>query len=378
MINATLRDRSRTGRMDVPALALTVMLVTFTVAFVGTARAQEMRWIPRARLPVAIESLSCPTTRLCVAGTATGLLVSTHPAAVDARRWVQVPLPATRTGSTPAISGVACPSASLCVAVAGAEIVTSRHPASTRSRWRVRSVRLPAQDHLAGIACGSPSLCVAFAGTASPPRCCSAPRGGRVFSSQDPSGGPRAWKAVVLRDVPTYASCLPTRCVLATDDGDILAATRPTAGARAWSVSHELGAPGAVADIPVIACASATDCIAPVAGITGRGQLRGSLASVAPFSWTFTQGLRGPAAVGPESGVCVTADFCSFTASVGAKPGGSGEILETVTPGRGWTTVDVPVNDGLVISCASASFCVAGGTDVHADGAVSSVIMVGR
>ena len=134
MINTTLLDRSRTGRMDVPALALTVMLVTFTVALSGQrarrrcggyrgrlpSRSNPCRARPRGcASPVPLRVCWSPPTRLR----------STPGAGCRCRCRRRGPAPRPRSAGWPALGIV--------VRGCGAEshLQASR---STRSRWELR------------------------------------------------------------------------------------------------------------------------------------------------------------------------------------------------------------------------------------------------
>lgn len=334
-------------------------------------------WSAAVSLPEGIYALSCPSTRMCVAGTSDGVYVSTDPTG-GAATWVQSIVPPARPGFSTTVHGVACPSVSFCVAVGSGSILTSHRPAGGPHAWKAVRIALPAQDSLNGIACGSASLCVAFAASDRGTSCCAAPRGGRVISSTDPGGGRHAWRAAVLHDVPDDASCMATVCMLATEDGDILIAEHPRQGAAAWHAAHEVGVPGKVADVPVIACVSRTECLAPIAGITDRGELRGNPSDLAPFGWSFTQGFGGAPDAIPDSGACLASGFCAFGATAVSSGRGYGEIVTSSPSGGGWSTEHVAANAGVFVSCPSDGFCVAAGAVAPSDGPVSGIIIVGR
>lgn len=369
----TLRDRSGLRRL---VGLVAVALLTWGISSAG-AGAAITRWSAAVPLPEAIYSLSCPSTRLCVAGTSDGVYVSRDPDG-GSRTWVRAIVPPTRLGVSTSVHGVACPSVSFCVAVDADTILTSHHPARGARAWKAVSIALPAQDSLRGVACGSERVCVAFATSDRESRCCAAPRGGRVITSTDPSGNGHAWRAAVLDVVPDGASCLPDVCLLATEDGDILIAEHPGRGAGAWRVAHEVGVPGKVSDVPVVACVSKVECLAPIAGITNRGELRGSLSNLAPFGWTFSQGFGGAPGSVPDSGVCLSSGFCAFGATAGSSTRGYGEVVSSGPSGRGWLREGIAADAGVFVSCPSDHFCVAGGAVQPNDGAASGVIVVGR
>lgn len=330
----------------------------------GAAASVPLRWSSPVTLPgsYGVFSLACPASTLCVAGTSGDLLVSTHPTG-GAGAWVPSAAPPQRSGVGAAVQGIACPSVSLCVAVSSNAVLTSTDPAGGAGAWRIARLAIPRDWYLGGVACESATSCVAFARSSAARRITAAPRDGFVIASSDPGGGARAWRLERLRDVADYAYCLPQECALATEDGDILTARNPAGGAHAWHTAHEIGAPGRPAFIPALACASVTSCLAPIGGELRRGEITGSLASTRPFSWRYTQGLGGAPFAAPSGADCV-AGLCAFAASVGSgRHGGYGEVLTTTRLGGSWSVTRYPASENAVVSCASASFCVAGGID---------------
>ncbi|MGH2871092.1 MAG: hypothetical protein ACRDL5_01360 [Solirubrobacteraceae bacterium] len=332
----------------------------------GSALAGGLHWSAPVRLAntYGVTAISCPSARLCVAGTADeGLLVSTEPAG-GAGAWLPSAVPPSRPGFG-GVQGVACPSASFCVAVSSNAILSSTDPAGGASAWKVAVIPIPSDEYLDGVACASPSLCVAFAASTHLYSPGVAPHGGRVLGSTDPGGGASAWKAVVLHDVADSVYCLPSVCVLGTEDGDILTARHPTRGARAWQSVHEIGARGAPAYIPVVACASTHYCLAPIGGILRHGELlTRDLFDHKPFGWAYLQGFGGAASPAPLSGSCLSGGFCAFGATVGSGTHrGYGEILTSAGPRKRWATTRIAASETVAVSCASQSFCVAGGTN---------------
>ncbi len=357
----------RVPRAERPSSARLAAAVAFALALwlaaAGSASAAALRWSEPVTLPgsYGVFSLACPSSRLCVAGTAGDLLVSTDPAG-GAAAWVPSAAAPQRVGYGAAIHGIACPTTGFCVAVSSNAVLASTSPAGGASAWHTAVLPIPRGWYLSGVACESASVCVAFALPAAGPRGRAAPRDGVLAVSSDPGGGARAWRVERLRDVADYAYCLARECALATEDGDILTARAPAA-AHAWRSVHEIGAPGEVMFIPALACEAERSCLAPLGGELRRGEIAGSLASTRPFSWSYTQGLGGAPFAAPSSGSCAPG-LCAFAASVDSGgPAGYGEILTTPRLGARWSVLRYPAGGGAVVSCASAGFCVAGGID---------------
>ena len=330
----------------------------------GPAVGAPLHWSAPVTLPgsYGVFSLACPSSALCVAGTSGDLLVSTDPSG-GASAWVPSAAPPQRPGFGAAVHGIACPTVSLCVAVSSNAVLTSTNPAGGAHAWRVATLPIPDGWYLDGVACQSVTACVAFALPARGSRGTAAPRGGVVVASSDPGGGAGAWRLARLRDVADYAYCLGQECALATEDGDILTARDPAGAAHAWHSVHEIGAPGRPAFIPALACASVSSCLAPIGGQLRRGEIAGALTSTRPFSWHYTQRFGGAPFAAPSAANCVPG-LCAFAASVGSgRHGGYGEVLTTTRLGGRWSVTRYPASETPVVSCASASFCVAGGID---------------
>jgi hypothetical protein len=324
---------------------------------VSTAMAM-LRWSAPVQFPnVSFLSISCPSVRLCVAGTARGMVVSTDPAG-GARAWQPVFAPTAPGGTSPAVYGVSCPATSFCVAAGGSAILTSTHPAGGPSGWKVARIRVARGAFLFGVSCASRSLCVAYETPRTGVIRRRAPTGGHVISSTNPTGGARAWKPAVLHDVPDAVYCVaPGLCLLGTRSGYVLTSSHPTHGARAWSAvqiesSTGRAGRGGEIDISPVACASIRYCLA--AGVDSLWHTSHPTGTT-PFSWPP---VNSPLPSDPSfvfgPGSCVHGGFCALPAS-------DGRVFWSPRQGAPWRSA--PVGGATAaVSCVSSHFCVAVGS----------------
>ena len=218
----------------------------------------------------AIESISCPTSALCVAVDDNGnVLTSTNPTGGRSAWSTPVSIDTTQ------INAVSCPSISLCVAVDSNGNVLTSNPTGG-SGWS-KPIAIDEEgggdnDDLSDVSCASPSLCVAV------------DREGYVLTSTHPADGASAWStptpvgsgngihygvscpsaalcAVVgnsdlwtsinaggswsepgtaidtsTEDLQVVGCSSPSLCVAGDyTGGNIFASTHPTGGASAWT-----------------------------------------------------------------------------------------------------------------------------------------------
>jgi len=146
-------------------------------------------------------AISCPSSRLCVAGDGQGgrFAVSTD----AARQWRFV-----NAGGGEGIVGVSCPTTSFCAAVdQSGYVFTTADPSGGPKAWH--QVRVERRSFEA-IACASRSLCVAF------------DRRDRVLVSTDPGGGASSWKPATLGSGLTGVACPSSRlCLVTTKAGTV-------------------------------------------------------------------------------------------------------------------------------------------------------------
>jgi hypothetical protein len=156
-----------------------------------------------------LQSISCPTTTLCVAVDDVGQIVSSS--RPSGGRWKAV-----RVDGRHLISAVSCPSRSFCVAVddRGAVLISSR-PGGGKSAWK--STPVDHRRRLTGVVCTSRSFCVAVDGR------------GNVITSRRPAGGVSQWHVLAAdaRRHLTEISC-PSQsfCAAADPSGRVVVGTR--------------------------------------------------------------------------------------------------------------------------------------------------------
>jgi hypothetical protein len=103
-----------------------------------------------------VNAVSCPSERLCVAVDDAGdVVTSTHPA--------HGPWRTTKLGHGVGVTYVSCPSRSLCVGTASptSGLVVSTNPTGGRSAWRVTAIPSAGRRFLRAVSCASSSFCVA-------------------------------------------------------------------------------------------------------------------------------------------------------------------------------------------------------------------------
>lgn len=296
-----------------------------------------------------IDAIGCPSTKLCVAGSSDGLLVSTEPSG-PASSWQLVFVPPTSGNMGPQVTSVSCPSASFCAAVTlNGDLLTSTDPTGGTSAWKLTSLHMPTglfpNAFIPQVSCASASLCVAIS-TGSK----------KVFSSADPGGGGARWHTINLgRPLQTLACTAPKLCVLGDDRGNVRTSTNPTGGARGWTFAHIFGKPGFVEDLHAAACGSEHWCM--ISAISGGADVliqatRPTVTS--PATRGAWQDQVGVSLDGFISGSCV-GKFCAYASTDGVVyfPTGS---FRTLTQTRVYRPGHRGPNQGT-IDCVSARWC---------------------
>ena len=284
------------------------------------------------------------------------MLVSTHPLR-GASTW-------RRAALDPGLDSLTCPSSSLCVGVDSAgNVVTSTNPARASS-WRTVSAgdRSPTYEciHyqqpsdctemlLSDGSCASPHLCVAL------------DQAGNVVVSMDPAAHPSAWTVAYAEPLDfasgiTAISCTSAHFCFSTDSwGNFLASINPAAGQSAWTATG-LNTAGAenypdatLAQIfEAAACSSSSACIAT----SGRGRVFASADPAAQVPDWRPSWLGGVISITcPGSGWCFAVDS---TIQVHA-------TNDAARP-HSWRRAfnDQALSDAAGrFSCPSASLCVA-------------------
>jgi hypothetical protein len=312
--------------------------------------------LPGRRLRATLTVLACAVVALvCVPGAradaASDPVLAGVPAAPGPLLWSD-PLPIDLV----ALNGISCPSTRLCVAIdASGAISWSTNPTGPRGAWHLDDV--DGGNDLTGISCPSTTLCVAVDAL------------GDVVSSLDPTGGDAAWSvASVDRDVTALntdtggtsltraISCPSTALCVAVDAvGDAFVSSDPTGGSGAWTGTYidpgrtrgcTTAGLGCQPPLVGVSCASAAFCTA----VDFSGDILTTATPTASTPWTLTPTSASVGSLWALS--CPTAGFC-------AAPDGSGKRVLTFDP-TDPTVVDAhAVHDAVYgISCPTAALCL--------------------
>jgi hypothetical protein len=309
----------------VPVLALFVLL-----SVPALASAASFKWDKGLRLESVkdggLDAVSCATSKFCVAGDASGNVVTTMNPTGGNRAWTS---PAKVDAAGP-ITGISCPTTTFCGAVdqAGA-FVSSTQPTEGAKHWS-HPVRIDAADAVGGgyaglsaISCPSAQLCVAIDNGAR----------SNVLYSTDPTGGKGAWKTVALAGPATSIDCPSTSlCVIAgsqryvsTDPSD------PTSWKPSGALTGEV--------YQAVDCVGSTLCIGVGFGNTTPGFETATKSATGTWSASFGVETNPPSigsglldAVGCTRGYCVALDgydnaYVSNTPTTGVF--GAGQPIRT-------------------------------------------------
>ena len=297
------------------------------------------------------EGVSCPTSSFCLAVSAQGYLVSSSNPTGGASAWTKSSRIVGYTeehGSSSqnfreGFGSVSCLSASFCVALGGQGVVTSTNPTGGPSAWHTGSV--PAYG---AIACPSTSLCVAGGYQA-------------IFTTTHP--GSISWTGAAVKNVhskPVELSCESQSFCAAVDEaGRILTSTSPREGGS-WTATALTGTPY----LGGISCPSTSLCLAT----DGESDIWSSTtpASSSP-DWHSVTGLFGIS--GRMS--CPTTTLC---VGVGWGFGESGNVAVSTNPAGdagAWMESEISGSTTFTgVSCPSATFCAV--VDQHGNVFVSS------
>jgi hypothetical protein len=276
----------------------------------------------------SVSAIDCPAAGFCVALTAGGIYVSASPAA-GSKAW---------TRSTTKTTGpfLACAGSELCVAGGTAgDLIASTNPGSASATWRAFTI--DGGTAITGLSCPSVILCVATDGN------------GNVLTSSNPAGGASAWVAADVDGVAGIAnvSCPTTSFCLAEDSlNRVIYSTSPAGGTADW---HTANVPW-TSSLPVLTCSSATLC----AGVDADGDV---FVSTNPTGGSSTWQLSYD-----ESATAIPAISCP-TASLCVAVDPHGDAISSTDPTAAspvWSSVNIDGTTGIGdIDCPSAGFCAA-------------------
>lgn len=352
--------RARLARLAVALLV--AVAVTMTSAGAASAASPAAANSPGPLLWTApggadarpIDSISCPSTALCVAVDRGGyVLWSTDPAA-GPLTWNAADI----DGSSE-ITSVSCPSTALCVAVdAVGNVITSASPTGGESAWTVARVdRSTTQNNtdnagsvlVRGISCPSTTLCVAVDAA------------GNALVSTDPAGGATAWTTTHVDINASYGctgiglSCQPPLvgiscpsgllCAAVDFSGNLLTTTDPAA-ALPWTSTPTDG--GGLSSLYGISCPITGFC----ATVNGDAAQAITLDPATPTSQT------GRSLPDSLFGIWCQSQFLCL-ASVETQGGISG-LLGSFDPAAPASTWSLSSLGGVnAVACPTASLCLA-------------------
>lgn len=254
------------------------------------------------------------------------------------------------------LQSLSCPSTSLCVAAGGTygsrssqlsnEVFTSTDPTGGSSAWQYAI--LPGKGGIRSISCTPTAVCVAITGA------------NKILTTSNPTGGPGAWKSTDLYPyAPNAVACQPGLCVIAGEDGYVLAATNPLGGLGAWA-GNQIGYQEPISGV---ACASRKLCVAD----DGFGEV---LSSTRPARgnghWRADWSARSSRTTTPllSSGTCTPTGLCAIAGGEYGRSGviRSGIIVTNTNPARhprSWKQARVDSAPISAIACPTSTFCVA-------------------
>jgi hypothetical protein len=316
---------------------------------------------------VFLLGVSCPSQGLCVAVGTNNLIASSTDPTGGSSAWRFVyagegPWPKTENWPTEGISGrqiqsVSCPSTNLCVAVTDqGNIYTSTNPTGGASSWATTQIDGKGSNiHLFGVSCPATNLCVAVSGKRS---IHGGVDSGKIFTSTDPTGGTSAWRSIELGEPFEFrgVSCSsPSLCVAVAEDGRIVTSTDPTGDASAW---HVIGAPAGPGSLRAVSCVAAALCLS---GNESGDLLSSTNPSADASSWSEADGGGSVQISGvscPSASECVAVDD-------------NGDVLTSTEPAGGaatWSFTNVVPftsdegNALFAASCPSGSLCAVAGS----------------
>jgi hypothetical protein len=354
------------------ALSLCAIVISTGTAVARAAPAPPapLLWtVPGPVDGAPLETISCPSLTLCVAGDHDGyVLWSTDPADTPAA-WHGAEIPDANE-----IVGISCPTVSFCAAIdAKGDVITSEDPTGGAGAWTLVPVDTspvegesdssgPILDR--GISCPTAGLCVAVDAA------------GNALVSSDPAGGAGAWSIVHIDGDRTRGcdgsglacqaaleaiSCPSvTLCVAGDFSGNILWSFAPTSASGPWPGTPTDGA--AISSIYGVSCPTSGFC-ASVDGIAGR---------IITFDPGDPAAQRIDRLGGQLDGVwCSSASLCLVSEQTA---GGLSQLLGSTDPGAARPTWGAGGPGGATgAACPSPALCLA----VDGEGNVSAGVTIG-
>jgi hypothetical protein len=287
-----------------------------------------------------VNSLSCPSSALCVGVDYVGDIVTSTDPTGGSSAWTVAKVdnePEAPYTEPNALNEVSCPqpAGSLCAAAGVSGIFTSSDPTGGASAWTLVS---GVGGHAHSISCPSASRCVASYGS-----------NGEIATSTDPTGGPGTWKVTQVNDPsPIVRLSCPSEslCVGLDEAGNVLTSTSPTGGTGGWTITH-LDTGG----VSSLSCPSVSFCIA----VGGSSVLSSTDPTGGASAWTLQQEVFFSNETSYGGVACASPLLCVVT-------GSNGHVAESTNPTGGagaWVgTEDLDGTNSMSgAACASESLC---------------------
>jgi hypothetical protein len=311
------------------------------------AGAKAWRWSKPSAihgLRDAVNGLSCPSTKLCVAVSGVDVFWSTSPARGSSWKRAKLPpAPEDLGGQSYVVSDVSCPTTSFCVAVDQAgNAYSSTHPTGGARTWSLAEVDFQSYPSLEAVSCATPTLCGALDIT------------GDALTTSSP--GTSAWGAAKisgtlqadLYGIGCGGGSRGAVCVGVESSGKIAVSTNPGASPATWHLASPHGAKRLVG----AACGSASLCV--VGGAGGRLFVSRSPGSASAWKSATIAGARSQSFNQIDchgTSVCLAvSDF--GTAVLATHPSASASAWHA--QGR------IDTGSVTAISCPSSSACFVG------------------
>jgi hypothetical protein len=324
-------------------LMLLVLASLLAVACLSTqtAFASSVYWsYPSVIDTHTVNSLSCPSTTLCVGVDYAGDVVTSADPTGGSSAWAVAKIdnePEAPYTEPNLLNEVSCPkpAGSLCVAVGASGIFTSSDPTGGADAWTQVS-GVGEQAH--AVSCPSTSLCVASYGS-----------NGEIATSTDPTGGAGAWKVAQVDGAnPIVGLSCPSEslCVGLDEAGNVLTSTNPTGGTGGWTITH-MGA-GALFSL---SCTSVSFCIT----VGGSSVMSSTDPTGGASAWTLQKEVF-PKETSFRGVACASPSLCVVT-------GSNGHVAESTDPtGGAGAWVETSDLDGTYsmsgAACPSESLCL--------------------
>jgi hypothetical protein len=291
-----------------PGRLLALALAACAIAALSAAPAQassHWRWSRPTTirgLDAAVNGLSCPSSSLCLAVSATDVFWSTRPLA-GGSSWKKAALPPALDlealqGQSYVADGVTCTSTSFCVISDGAgNVYVSTDPTGGTGAWHETAVDFQTYEGLEAITCATQTLCAAL------------DISGDAYTTGNPAGPWSYTRISSTLQANSYSvSCAASGtglCAAVEFDRKLAVTANPGATPATWQVATVSSS-----TLHSVACPSISLCVAGADG----GRLLVSRSPTVPASWRAT---RIPGAYPYTEVTCHSTSLCLATDEFG-------------------------------------------------------------